>query len=260
VEVSAGERYAAVHRTMRELARREPTFALHVHVGVADPERATRLMRALRGHLPLLLALSGNSPFWQGRDSGMASIRTSLFRMFPRVGVPRAFPTYGEYVEAVDRLVRCGAIPEPTFLWWDLRLQPSLGTVEVRVMDAQSEVWRSAALAALVRSIAHLELEAGDVEVPDPPAEILDENLFLAARDGAAVELLDPVAERAVPLRDVLESLLDRLAPHARRLGCAAELGSVRELAADGGADRQRRVVREQGEAALLPALAASFD
>ena len=148
---------------MRELARREPTFALHVHVGVADPEDAVRLANRLRAHLPLLLALSANSPFWQGRDTGLASARTPLFQAFPRVGIPRAFDDYADYVEAVDLLIRCGAFPEPTFLWWDVRLQPRFGTVEVRIMDAQTTVEDTAALVALVQSIARLEVEEGFV-------------------------------------------------------------------------------------------------
>ena len=156
--VSSGSRYQFVYGSMRELARREPTFALHVHVGVAEAEDAILLHRRLRAHLPLLLAVSVNSPFWQGRDTGLSSARTPLFQAFPRVGIPRGFRSYADYVEAVDLLVRCGAIPEPTFLWWDVRPQPKLGTVEVRIMDAQATVDETAALVALVQSIARREV------------------------------------------------------------------------------------------------------
>ena len=117
-------------------------------------------MRALNGvreHLPLLLALSANSPFWQGRDSGLASARTPIFQAFPRTGTPRSFASYEDYVEAVDVLIRCDAIPEPTFLWWDVRLQPRLGTIEVRIMDAQTRVRDTAALAALVQCLVRRE-------------------------------------------------------------------------------------------------------
>ena len=161
VQVSGAPRYQDIYQSMRELARREPTFAQHVHIGVDDPEQAVTLLNRLRAHLPLLLALSANSPFWQGRDSGLASTRTSIFQAFPRVGIPRQFADYSDYVEAVDRLLRCGAFADPTFLWWDVRLQPRFGTVEVRIMDAQSTSDRTGALAALVQSIAHLELEDG---------------------------------------------------------------------------------------------------
>src|SRR4029079_3746012 len=106
-------RYQFVYGSMRELARREPTFALHVHVGVAEAEDAILLHRRLRALLRLLLACSVNSPFWQGRDTGLSSARTPLFQAFPRVGIPRGFRSYADYVEAVDLLVGCGAIPEP---------------------------------------------------------------------------------------------------------------------------------------------------
>lgn len=184
-EISSGARYQLVYEAMRELARREPTFALHVHVGVPDPEAAIFLQNRLRVHLPLMLALSGNSPFWQGRDSGLASARTPLFQAFPRVGIPRAFASYEDYVDTVDLLVRCDAFPDHTFLWWDVRPQPRFGTVEVRIMDAQITPSETAALAALVQSVAHLELEEGYyIEPQAERPEVLAENRFIAARDG----------------------------------------------------------------------------
>jgi carboxylate-amine ligase len=157
--VSPGERYQFVYGSMRELARREPTFALHVHVGISDPETAIRAANRLRVHLPLLLALSANSPFWQGRDTGLASARTPLFQAFPRVGVPQAFDSYEHYVESVDMLIRCEAVPEPTFLWWDVRPQPRFGTVEVRVMDVQTGIVETTALVAFVQCLARMEAE-----------------------------------------------------------------------------------------------------
>ena len=177
---------------MRELARREPTFALHVHVAVPDPESALRAINRLRSHLPLLLALSANSPFWQGRETGLASARTPLFQAFPRVGIPRAFPDYEDYVATIDLLLRCEAFPEPTFLWWDVRLQPRFGTIEVRIMDAQTTVADSAALTALVQCLVRLEATEGSGADPaiDLP-EVLAENRFLAARDGVEASLID---------------------------------------------------------------------
>ena len=154
VRISGGERHQEVYGSMRELARREPTFGLHVHVGVADAEDAITLYNRLRCHLPLLLALSANSPYWQGRDTGLSSARTPIFQAFPRVGVPRAFGSYEHYVATVDLLLRSGAFPEPTYLWWDVRPQPRFGTVEVRVMDVQPTSAFTRALVALVQSIA----------------------------------------------------------------------------------------------------------
>ncbi|HYI17371.1 MAG TPA: YbdK family carboxylate-amine ligase, partial [Solirubrobacteraceae bacterium] len=161
VEVSPGARYQSIYDSMRELARREPTFALHVHVAVPDEEAAVRALRGMRVHVPLLLALAANSPFWQGRDTGLAAARVPIFGTFPRVGIPRPFDDYADYVEAIDVLLRCGAFPEPTFLWWDVRLQPKLGTLEIRVMDAQTRATDNAALAALVQCLVRLEATEG---------------------------------------------------------------------------------------------------
>jgi glutamate---cysteine ligase / carboxylate-amine ligase len=241
VEVSPGARYQFLYSSMRELARREPTFGLHVHVAVPNPEMAVRSYNRMRAHLPMLLALAGNSPFWQGRDTGLCSMRTPLFQAFPRVGIPRQFRSYADYVEGVDVLLRCDAFPEPTFLWWDVRLQPRFGTVEVRVMDAQTRVADTAAITAFVQCLVRLEAlegHAGHGLVTRP--EVLDENRFIAARDGMAAELIDPGVERRRPAREWLEELLVACAPHAADLGCVEELDSVRELAAATGAVRQR--------------------
>jgi carboxylate-amine ligase len=238
--VSSGERYQFVYGSMRELARREPTFALHVHVAVPDPEDAIGLVNRMRAHLPLLLALSVNSPFWQGRDSGLASTRTPLFQAFPRVGIPRVFNDYRDYVDAVDLLVRCGSIPEPTFLWWDVRPQPKFGTVEVRIMDAQTRVSDTAAITALVQSIARLEIEVGYITPKTIwAAEVLDENRFLAARDGMNADLIDADLETRLPAREMLDRLVEACTPHAEALGCADELARVQGLAARTGAERQ---------------------
>ncbi len=124
-EVSSAARYRAVSDSMRVLARREPTMALHLHVGVPDPEDAIRLLNGLRRNIPLLLALSANSPFWRGRNCGFASARTVIFQAFPRTGPPRFFDDYADYVATVDELIAPGAIRDPSFLWWDVRLQPA---------------------------------------------------------------------------------------------------------------------------------------
>ena len=238
--VSTGPRYELVYGSMRELARREPTFALHVHVSVPDPEDGIRLVNRMRAHLPLLLALSVNSPFWQGRDTGLGSARTPLFQAFPRVGIPREFRDYADWVEAVDLLIRCDAFPEPTFLWWDVRPQPRFGTVEVRILDAQTTVAETAALAALVQCIARLEVEEGYISEPLLHSqEVLDENRFIAARDGMHAELILPSKECRVPVTELLGGLLEACAPHAAELGCTAELRTVSSMAGRTGAQRQ---------------------
>ena len=258
--VSDGARYQLIFQTMRELARREPTFALHVHVGVADAEAAIVLLNRLRAHVPLLLALSANSPFWQARDTGLASARTPIFQAFPRVGIPRAFASYDDYVEVVDQLLRCNAFPEPSFLWWDVRARPHFGTIEVRVMDAQTTAERSVALAALVQTIAHLELEEGyhDPRLVHAP-ELLEENRFLAARDGIDACLLDPVLEAQVPVREQLSQLLDAAAPHAQELECEDALELLAEMSQFDGAGRQRALARHTDLPGVVRALSAEF-
>ena len=246
-EVSGADRYRLLGDSLRVLARREPTLALHVHVGIPDREDAIRVLNGLRCHAPLLLALSASSPFWQGRDSGFASARTVIFQAFPRTGLPRFFADYGDYVGAIEPLIASGAIPDPSFLWWDVRLQPALGTIEVRAMDAQSTVGEVAPLVALVQSLARLELEEEPAPAV-PGAELLAENRFLAARDGMDAGLIDPTTNRRVPARQVLSSLLDRCRPHARVLGCADLLERVRLLAAANGAARQRTFVARGGQ------------
>jgi carboxylate-amine ligase len=253
-------RYAEVHRSMRELAHREPTYALHVHVGMLDGEQAIVALNRMRAHLPLLLALSANSPFWQGRDSGLASARTSVFQAFPRTGMPRAFAGYADYVRAVDALIRSQAIPDPTFLWWDARPQPFLGTVEVRIMDVATEVEHTAALVALVQCLVRLELEQGwasDALIGAP--EALAENRFLAARDGVHAALIEPEHGTRRPVGELTDAAVAQCRAHAQDLGCTNELEAVTELARHGAADRQREIAGRHGLTEVVRAAAASF-
>jgi glutamate---cysteine ligase / carboxylate-amine ligase len=258
IRLSRADRYREVTDTMRALARRDPTMAIHVHVGVPDPEDAVRLLDGFRNQVPLLLALSANSPFCQGRDSGFASMRTAIFQGFPRTGTARWFGDYSTYIRAVDALVASGALPDPSFLWWDVRLQPRLGTVEVRVMDSQSTVADSTPLIALVQSLARLILEGGYCETPLDP-EVLAENRFLAARDGSAALLIDPEQRRLVPAIGLIEDLVARCRPHAAALGCETELDQVTRLARASGAARQRALAEEAGLDALIAALSDCF-
>jgi carboxylate-amine ligase len=240
--------------SIRALARCEPTMALHVHVGVADAEDAVRVLNGLRRNVPMLLALSGNSPFWQGRDGGFASSRTAILRAVPCTSLPRHFLSYSDYIGALDELSAARSVPDPSVARWDVRLQPALGTVEVRVMDAQSTVREVAPLVALIQSSARLELE-GEPSLPAPSAAVLAENRFLASRDGVAAELIDQRAGGQTPVRAILEELLGECRPHARRLGCADALEGVWRLATVNGADRQR--VLAAGDARLHDVVAS---
>jgi carboxylate-amine ligase len=260
-KISEGDRYRFLYGSMRELARREPTFALHVHVAVPDPESAMLAANRLRTHLPLLLALSANSPFWQGRETGLASARTPLFQAFPRVGIPRAFAGYDDYVSTIDLLLRCEAFPEPTFLWWDVRLQPRFGTIEVRIMDAQTTVADSTALTALVQSLIRLEaLEGSGADPAIDLPEVIAENRFLAARDGAEASLIDARSGQRAQVPDVLDRVLELCAPHAEDLGCTEELQWTRNLASTPRPVRQLDLARGPNKLpGLVEALSALF-
>ena len=190
--------------------------------------------------------MSSNSPFWQGRATGFASTRTTLFDAFPRTGVPRRFRGYCDWVRTVDALLRSGAIADPSLLWWDARLQPRLGTVEVRIMDAQTTIEDVGALAALVQSLARFELQRRDRRGEELPAtELIAENRFLAARDGIDALLIDVDSGQRIPATAQLERILVACHRHAKRLGCERELAAVRPLAATSGASRQRAHARD---------------
>jgi glutamate---cysteine ligase / carboxylate-amine ligase len=257
VEVSSGPRYCEIATSMRALAYREPTMAQHVHVAVADGDAAVRALDGLRDDLPLLLALSANSPYWRAADSGFASMRTPIFSMFPPHRRPRRFGSYADYVCAVDAMVRSQAIPDPGFLWWDARLQPRLGTVEVRIMDAQARPADAAALAAVVQCLVALHVEGLRVGAAGP--EVVAENRFLAARDGMSAQLIDHRTQRRRPVREALAELLDACVPCAAALGCTEELWAATALAADPGHERQRQHVARDGLAALPARLADEF-
>jgi carboxylate-amine ligase len=177
--------------------------------------------------------------------------------MFPRFGIPRQFFTYANYVRVVERMLRSDAVPEPSFIWWDVRLQPRLGTVEVRIMDAATQVADAAALAALVQCLVCRHAQIRRTTGLEP--EEIAENRFLAARDGMNAMLIDARAKSLRPARELLGELLDECGPAAADLDCTAELTAAQALAADPGHVRQRRLARCDGVAALPLALEADF-
>jgi carboxylate-amine ligase len=239
------ERYRGLVNSLGFVARQELVFGMHVHVGVAEPEEAIHVANGLRLLVPLLVALAANSPFWHGMDSGLQSSRVPVFRAFPRVGIPPRWEDWADFVQRVELLMHGGAIEDYTYLWYDVRPHPNLGTVEVRAMDAQTEVRRTVALAALVQcATRELCRRFRDGEpASDPPPEVIDENKWLAARHGLAAELLQlPGGERRT-VRELTAELLDRLGEHARALGCERELAGIADILERGtGADRQRIV------------------
>jgi carboxylate-amine ligase len=244
VELSPGAHQQALHETMRELARREPTFALHVHVAVPDAETAVRALNRMRVHLPLLLALSANSPFWRAQNTGLLSVRTPIFRAFPRVGIPPTYRDFQEYSDRIGFMVESKAIADYTYLWYDVRPHPNFGTVEIRVCDQQTRIEHTLALAALVQALVRELCEHFDAgsELSSYPFEMLDENKWLAARHGLDGELVDLPSTSRVPTKELARRVIDRVRGHAEDLGSAAELDGIDDLL-DGGNGASRQIV-----------------
>jgi carboxylate-amine ligase len=247
-EVTDRPRYHELVEDMRWVAERELIFGLHVHVGLDSPDKAIACVNAGRTFLPVLLALSANSPFWQGRPTGIASTRSKVFDAFPRSGLPPAFSSYEEFELLVDRAVKTNCFPDYTYIWWDLRPHPKLGTIEFRVCDAQTRIDVVEYLVALVQSLVATLAEEFDARgaLPIQPITLVAENKWRAARDGLQARLIDLEQDTERPAADALRSLSERCLPAARRLGCAAELERVDEVVARGsGADEQLRVYEE---------------
>jgi len=247
VKLVQSERYRQVERQMRGLIKRTPECALHVHVGVPDPEAAVAAMNGLRELLPLLHGLGANSPFWFGTDSGMASSRAAVIRAYPGRGIPPVLGSWDDYLDALDAVRAGGGPMDHTMVWWDARPQPRLGTVELREVDVQTDLESAAAIAALARAIMRRAVEAPRSETA--PEQALHWSSFRAARDGLDAEIY--YRGRPQPLRELAGRVLAELD------GDDPELEGVRRIVRDGnGADRQRAAHERGGMPGLLRYLA----
>lgn len=243
--VVSEDRYRGLIRSLGFIARQELVFGMHVHVGMADAEEAIRVADDMREYVPLLIALGANSPLWRGEPTGLMSSRVPIFRAFPRVGLPPHFEDWADFERRVETMSASGMIEDYTFLWYDVRPHPRLGTLEIRAMDAQTRLEHTVALSALVVSLVKLLTErAQDGAVRAPRAwELLDENRWLAARHGLDAELFDFEAGCRRTVTELTSELLERLQPHARELACVSELAGIEDLLRHGnGASRQQMV------------------
>jgi carboxylate-amine ligase len=234
------EHYRRVEEGLKYVAWRNNTFSLHVHVGVRDADRAVKVCDRLRSVLPLLLAISANSPWLDGRDTGLQSARTQSFtKSFPRCGIPDAFGGWAAYREYIELLVRTRSIVEFTQVWWSVRPHFRFGTVEVRICDAQATAQESEALAALM--VACIAQAARDVDegVPheDPAPRLIEENMWRAIRFGLDGRLVDLERGEEYPARAAIERLAAWTAP------IRAELGIELAFPEHNGAQRQRRMI-----------------
>lgn len=251
LSLSEGERYQRLVDTIGWPARRLTTHGVHVHVGVRSGDKAIATVNSLTEYLPVFLALSAASPYWNGRDTGLASTRTKIFESMPTTGLPPHLRDWAEFNVFLDTLIEAGAIETVREVWWDIRPHPGYGTVELRMCDSMPTLWEISALAALAQSLVtefDRMIDAG--VTPDVPREwVRRENKWRAARWGVEADLVIDESGHTQPLREIVDGLVDRLLPIADDLGCAAELADLRRIAADGPSYvRQRRVVAEGGD------------
>jgi carboxylate-amine ligase len=243
--ISSAERYRELVSALRFVARQEIIFGLHVHVGLDDADKAIHVTNGMRVHVPVLLALSANSPFWRAQATGLASTRMPIFRAFPRTGMPPTYTDWADYESRIGFMVESGAIKDYTFLWYDVRPHPNFGTVEIRAMDAQTRVEHTLGLAALIQAMVKELAEHYDSgqELARYPYEMLEENRWLAARHGLDGELVDLPHKRLVSTKELARRLFDRLRPHAQDLGAELEFDGLEDIIERGdGATRQRMV------------------
>lgn len=246
-------RYEEMLREFGGTARRQLVFGLHAHVCVRGPERVVAVHDALRSYLPDIAALAANAPYAGGGDAGMASVRPGISELLPRQGVPPALGSLDALAAALEWGAAAGRVPGPHRWWWQLRLHPTHGTIEVRVADTQATVADARAVVALVRALVHRLAERHDAgeALPVDPTWRIEENAWVAARDGLGARLADLRTGEVRPVADRLRALVEDVAPTAERLGDADALASVETLVADGGgAARQRAAAGGDGRAA----------
>ena len=234
------EHYRRVEDGLKYVAWRNNTFSLHVHVGVRDIERAVRVCDRLRQVLPLLLAVSANSPYLDGRDSGLHSARTQAFtKSFPRCGIPDVFGSWGAYREYIEFLVRTNSIVEFTQIWWSIRPHFAFGTVELRICDAQATAPESEALTSLMVSCIAQALRDEDegLPLPEPPRRLVEENLWRAIRYGMDGHLIDIERAEEFPARSAIERLASWSEPVRSELGISLAFPELN------GAQRQNRMI-----------------
>ncbi len=257
-------RYQKLAAELRWIAQQELIFGTHVHVGIDDPEKAIYVADGMRGYLPLLLGMSTNSPLWQGKTTGMMSSRTPVFRAFPRVGVPPYYGTWEIYSRRVEQMMEGGAIPDYTFLWWDVRPHPNLGTVELRVFDQQTRVENTIGFAAFAQSLAHRLAGHYEEGVPsiEYPLELIDDNKVRAALVGIEGELIDFDQGHEVPAEEMTLGVIEDLREDAKDLGCEDELVHLTDLVENGtGARRQLNWLQDHGDiGGLMREMVAASD
>jgi carboxylate-amine ligase len=249
--ISPGERYENIVEELQQLARSLLIFGLHIHVAVPDRTSTIELLNEARYFLPHLLALSTSSPFWQGRDTGLKSYRTTVFRRFPRSGIPDQFDSWSEYEEYLTTLVQLHCIDNAKKVWWDLRPHPAFGTLEFRICDVPTSPRVTIALAAVAQAIVVklYRLRRKNLGFRIYSRALVEENKWRAARYGLDGRLIDFGRRTEVPMRELALELLEFIDDVVDELDSRPAVEYVRTIVAEGtSADRQLQVYRETGD------------
>jgi len=247
-EIYPDERYKVIVEDMQLVARANLIFGLHVHIGVEDREAAIHLMNAARYFLPHILALSTNSPFWVGMNTGLKSYRCKVFDKFPRTNIPDYFPSWGEYESFINLLVKTHCIDNAKKIWWDIRPHPFFHTLEFRMCDLPMRYEETIALAALIQAtVAKLyKLHSANQGFRLYRRALIMENKWRAARYGVEGKLIDFGKQIEVPLRDLMQEYFEFVDDVLDELDCRREVNYIRKILEMGtGADRQLRVFNE---------------
>jgi carboxylate-amine ligase len=254
-EIVPEKRYAEFLATIGPVVRRQGVNGVHVHVGVPDGDGCVRALEWMLPWLPVALALSANSPYLAGAETGFRSTRAELLSQLPRAGLPPRIGSFARWEALVERLAALGIAPDATRYWWDVRPHPNFGTVEVRIPDQQTDVRRSVAFAALIQALVAVALE--QPPRPERPGDriVVRENRYRAALRGLDAELAHPDKDTPVPARELAAELLELVEPAARKLGAAGLLEPLRAL--EDEAARQLEVGTRDGLAAVCADLAA---
>src|SRR5881275_1337739 len=244
-QITADDRYETIVNDMQQIARANLIFGLHVHVGIPDREEAIQLMNQARYFLPHIYALSVNSPFWLGQNTGFKAYRHNIFERFPRTGIPDVFESLSEYEDYLELLVCTNCIDDAKKIWWDIRLHPFFDTIEFRICDAQSRVEDTIALAALMQAVVvklH-KLRRQNVTFRSYPRRLIDENRWRASRYGIDGKLIDFGRKCEMDERELLHEMLEFVITELDELGNQTELAHVEKILREGtGADRQLAV------------------
>ena len=250
-EIYPDERYHTIVEDMKMVARANLIFGLHVHVGVEDHETAIHIMNGARYFLPHILALSTNSPFWLGMDTGLRSYRCKVFDKFPRTNIPDLYGSWEEFNNYVSLLVRTNCIDNAKKIWWDIRPHPHFPTLEFRICDMPMRLEETIAIAALCQAVIGklYQLHEKNLSFRHYSRALIMENKWRAARYGLDGKLIDFGKQQEVPVRQLIAEILEFVSDVAEELGSTQELGYIWNILEEGsGADRQLRVFQETGD------------